>query len=159
MAGGRTNTPLPTPLAISYRNHQKCLANFCHLAPLTLFFFTKKQSQREGGMAQCPPLIRFWVLSRLNSCLERTFCGRSKSFGGTDVCTYFFLNKSHFAILYASSLKLWLSHCLTVTDFILVLRVPHSRTSYALCVESISAEETQLLRVFRINLFFWLATC
>ena len=47
-------TPLHAPLAISYRNHQKGLANFSHLAPLVLFFFTKRKSQK-GGMAQWTP--------------------------------------------------------------------------------------------------------
>ena len=36
------------------KNHQKSLAHFSHLAPLILFFFTKKQMQK-GGIAQCPP--------------------------------------------------------------------------------------------------------
>ena len=48
MAGGGRIPPHPTPLAISYRNHQKSLAYFSHLAPLILFFFTKRQSQKEG---------------------------------------------------------------------------------------------------------------
>ena len=45
MAGGRMHTfhpaPLYTPLAISYRNHQKSLAYFSHLVPLILFFLLK----------------------------------------------------------------------------------------------------------------------
>ena len=53
MAGGRMHisysTTLDSPLAISYRNHQKNLACFSHLAPLVMFFFTKKQSQKGGG--------------------------------------------------------------------------------------------------------------
>ena len=54
MAGGRMHrlmlhpTPLDSPLAISYRNHQKSLAYFSHLPPLVLFFFTKEQSQKRG---------------------------------------------------------------------------------------------------------------
>ena len=51
MAGGRVHTPHPTPLAISYRNHQKSLAYFSHLAPLISFFFTKGHSQKKGGGA------------------------------------------------------------------------------------------------------------
>ena len=39
MAGGRMHTPHPTPLAISYINHQKSLAYFSHLEPLNLFIF------------------------------------------------------------------------------------------------------------------------
>ena len=58
MAGGEMHTPHSTPLdptlAISYRNLQKSLAYFSHLAPLTSFFFTKQHSQK-GGMAQCSP--------------------------------------------------------------------------------------------------------
>ena len=57
MAGGRMHiphlTPLDSPLTISYRNHQKNLAYFSHLAPLVLFYFTKRRSQK-GGMAQWP---------------------------------------------------------------------------------------------------------
>ena len=60
MAGGSMHskhtpdlTPLDSPLAISYKNHQKNLAYFSHLAPLILIFFTKRQSQKEGAMAQC----------------------------------------------------------------------------------------------------------
>ena len=53
MAGGRMHTPHPNPLgpllAIIYRNHQKSLAYFSHLAPLILFLFTKRQSERWGG--------------------------------------------------------------------------------------------------------------
>ena len=41
--------PSSYPLAISYRNHQKSLTYFSHLAPLILFFFTKRQSQKVGG--------------------------------------------------------------------------------------------------------------
>ena len=59
MAGGRMLMPHPTPLypplAISYRNHQKSLAYFSHLAPLVLFFFTKRQSQKGGAMTYAPP--------------------------------------------------------------------------------------------------------
>ena len=44
-------SPLESPLAVSYRNHQKNLAYFSHLAPLVLFFFTKRQSQKGGGGA------------------------------------------------------------------------------------------------------------
>ena len=59
MAGGRMHTLHPTslypPLAISYRNYQKSVAYFSPLAPLILFFFTKRQSQNRGAMRQCPP--------------------------------------------------------------------------------------------------------
>ena len=48
-AGGKMHTFYPNPLspllAIIYRNHQKSLTYFSHLAPLILFFFTKRQSQ------------------------------------------------------------------------------------------------------------------
>ena len=42
------HTPHRTPQAISYRNHQKSLAYFSHLAQLILFISTKRQSQKEG---------------------------------------------------------------------------------------------------------------
>ena len=48
--------PSSYPLAISYRSHQKSLAYFSHLVPLILFFFTKRQSQKEGGAWQNVPL-------------------------------------------------------------------------------------------------------
>ena len=48
-AGGCIAYPHPTtsldpPLAISYKNHQKSVVYFSHLAPLILLFFTKRQS-------------------------------------------------------------------------------------------------------------------
>ena len=72
MAGGKMHRPtshsippLDPPLAISYRNHQKSLAYFSHLASLILFFSTKRQSQkRAGGKAQCP--IPHTLLAVLN---------------------------------------------------------------------------------------------
>ena len=48
MAGGRMHIPHPTPfyppLAISYRNYQKSLAYFSHLAPLILFSSVAKRT-------------------------------------------------------------------------------------------------------------------
>ena len=41
-------TPMDPPLAISYRNHQKILAYFSHLAPLALFFSEKAESKGEA---------------------------------------------------------------------------------------------------------------
>ena len=61
MAGGRMHTPHPTslypPKAISYRNHQKSLAYFSHLAPLILFFLLKGRVKRgnHGTMLPLPP--------------------------------------------------------------------------------------------------------
>ena len=56
-------TPMDPPLAISYKNHQNSLAYFCHLAPLILIFFTKRQSQKRGGRGHgtrpMPPLNTF----------------------------------------------------------------------------------------------------
>ena len=55
LAGGRMHTPqasfypLDASLVMSYRNHQKSLVYFSHLAPLTLFFFTKRPTQKRGG--------------------------------------------------------------------------------------------------------------
>ena len=56
MAGGRMHIPHPTLLykleqllfIVSSRNHQKNLAYFSSLAPLILFFLTKRQSQKGG---------------------------------------------------------------------------------------------------------------
>ena len=61
MAGGEMHIshpiPLDPPLAISYKNHQKSLAYFSHLAPLILLVFTKRLSQKEGhGVMPPPPL-------------------------------------------------------------------------------------------------------
>ena len=55
MAGGRMHAPHPTSLAISYKNHQKSLAYFSHLAPLILFFLLKGKVKREGHSTM-PPL-------------------------------------------------------------------------------------------------------
>ena len=53
MAGGRMHNPHPTPLdsplAISYRNHQKSVTYFSHLAPLVLFFLLKGRVKRGGA--------------------------------------------------------------------------------------------------------------
>ena len=60
MAGGMVHTPHPTPLdpplAISYKNHQKSLAYFSHLAPLILFFFIKESrgEDQEGVWHNAP---------------------------------------------------------------------------------------------------------
>ena len=74
MAGGGMHTPHLNPLdpslAISYRNHQKSLAYFSHLAPLTLFFFTKKRSQKGGT----------WPNAPLNTLLGDIFRTKFKSF-------------------------------------------------------------------------------
>ena len=55
MASEKMHTPHLTtvdpPPAIIYKN----LTYFSPLAPLILFFFTKRQSQKGGSMAQCPP--------------------------------------------------------------------------------------------------------
>ena len=59
MAGGRMHTPHPTslypPPAISYRNDQKSLVYFSHLAPLILFFLLKGRVKR-GGYGSMPPI-------------------------------------------------------------------------------------------------------
>ena len=59
MAGGKMHalhpTPLDPPMAISYRNHQKKLAYFSHLAPLVSFFFTKRQGQKGREHDTMPP--------------------------------------------------------------------------------------------------------
>ena len=43
--------PLDPPRAIRYRDYQKSLAYYSHLAPLVLFFFIKRQEE----VAHCPP--------------------------------------------------------------------------------------------------------
>ena len=53
VATGRMHTPYPS-LAISHKNYQESLAYFSHLAPLVLFFFTKKQSQKGGAWHNAP---------------------------------------------------------------------------------------------------------
>ena len=55
IAGERMHTPYPTPLAISYKNYQQNLAYFSHLAPLILFVFTKRQSQKGRGHGTMSP--------------------------------------------------------------------------------------------------------
>ena len=62
MADGRMRTPHPThmypPLALSYRNFAPLILYFkyCNpLAPLILFFLTKRQSQKGGGHVPMPP--------------------------------------------------------------------------------------------------------
>ena len=47
------HTPYPIPLTISYKNHQKSLPYFSHLAPFVLF--TKRQSQKGGPWHNAPP--------------------------------------------------------------------------------------------------------
>ena len=46
--------PHPTPLAIGYRNQQKSLAYFNHLAPLVLFLFTNRQRQKGVAWHNAP---------------------------------------------------------------------------------------------------------
>ena len=66
MAFERMHTPHATPMAISYRNHQKSLAYFSHLAPLILFLFTKRPriSGRGGGACILHTLLRALHLFR-----------------------------------------------------------------------------------------------
>ena len=54
--------PLDLPLAIGYKNHQICKSGipyFSYLAPLVLFFFNKRRSQKGrtgvGGWHNAPP--------------------------------------------------------------------------------------------------------
>ena len=50
--------PLNSSLAISYKNHQKSLADFSHFPPLFLFcVFAKRKSHKRGDMAQCLHLV------------------------------------------------------------------------------------------------------
>ena len=63
MAGGRMHIPHPTfldsPLTINYKNHQKNLTYFSHLAPLELFLFTKRQNQKGSGAWHNGPLPKY----------------------------------------------------------------------------------------------------
>ena len=78
MAGGRMHTPHPTslypPQAVSYRNHQKSLVYFSHLAPLNLFFFTKRQSQKGGeAWPNAPPLNTLLVMGAITTLYSTYF--------------------------------------------------------------------------------------
>ena len=82
--------PLDPLLAISYRNHQKSLAYFSHLAPLVLFFFTKSWGRKRGwAWPNAPPtpppiktplpptqasLLRLWIKGLHNNyhCLQKS---------------------------------------------------------------------------------------
>ena len=55
MAGGRMHTPHPTPDHKFLHKSSKESGNFSHLAPLVLFFFTKKQSEEGGYGTMAPP--------------------------------------------------------------------------------------------------------
>ena len=80
-------TPLDSPLAVSYRNHQKNLAYFSHLAPLVLFLFTKRQSQREGGMAQWPYAFesRIWTMRGRRLFDHTDWKSKKKVYSSSDV--------------------------------------------------------------------------
>ena len=79
IAGGWMYTHHPTPLdrplrpwlkAISYRNYQKSLAYFSHLAPLVLFFLLKGRVKRGGHGTMPPPPLNTLLLrsQRLGAC-------------------------------------------------------------------------------------------
>ena len=74
MAGGSWDAyPSSYPPVISYRNHQKSLAYFSHLAPLNLFFFTKMQGQKGGHGPMPPPpplntLLALSIVTALTAC-------------------------------------------------------------------------------------------
>ena len=52
--------PLYPPLATSYKNHQKSMAYFSHLAPMFCSFFTERQSQKGGeGNGPMLPLPKY----------------------------------------------------------------------------------------------------
>ena len=58
MVGGRVHIPHPTlldsPLTISYRNHQKSLAYFSHLASLLLLFLLNGRVKKGGAWHNGP---------------------------------------------------------------------------------------------------------
>ena len=60
MAGGRMYTPGPHPTPGSVPGHELQKSSkesdmFQILRTFSFVFFTKRESQKEGGMAQCPP--------------------------------------------------------------------------------------------------------
>ena len=56
MAGGRMHILILANLpAIIYKNHHKSLPYYIYLAPLILFFFTKRRSQTRGAWHNGPP--------------------------------------------------------------------------------------------------------
>ena len=74
---------LDPPLAISYRNHQNSLAYFNHLAPLNLFFFNKKQSQkgeRAWNNAPSPKYALAVKTKKKRSTRPQMFYEKSKVF-------------------------------------------------------------------------------
>ena len=83
MAGGRMHIPHPTPLypplAISYRNYQKSLAYFSHLAPLILILLLKGRVKRpKGGHGSMQPLPINTVRSCLQSYINPTTVRQAK---------------------------------------------------------------------------------
>ena len=77
--------PMDASLVICYRNHQKSLAYFSHLAPLVLFFFTKRPSQKMGAMAQ-------WANAPLKTLLHRPYQLSSHSRFYRDISEYCTIN-------------------------------------------------------------------
>ena len=69
MAGGKMHIPHPTSLdsslAISYRNHQKNLAFFSHLASSVVFLLTKRQSQKGRRVWQNGPASKYALEGRI----------------------------------------------------------------------------------------------
>ena len=68
MAGGKMHnrptphsTPLCSPQAISYRNHEKSLVYFSHLAPLILFFLLRGRV-KKGSHGPMPPFPLYTLL-------------------------------------------------------------------------------------------------
>ena len=75
----------PSPLAINCRNLQKRVAYFSYLAPLTLFFFTKRRSQKGGPWLNASPLNTLLDLSTHNrKCMNKkcTIFGETLRFRG-----------------------------------------------------------------------------
>ena len=69
MAGGSMHTPHPTPLypplAISYRNHQKNLEYFSHLAPLVYCFPLLKGRVKRVGAGHNGPAPKYATEGRI----------------------------------------------------------------------------------------------
>ena len=66
-----------SPLAINYKNYQKSLACFSHLAPLNLFFLLNGRV-KKGGHGTMPP---YTLLTALHLFRDKTIIGKESTIG------------------------------------------------------------------------------
>ena len=83
-------TLLDPPLAISYKNHQKSVAYFSHLAPLISFCFTKRQSQEErigrgGGVEIAQRPLLNTLLTALNRFRDMIIMKKESTIAFSDI--------------------------------------------------------------------------